>query len=275
MAAWMRAAPLLAALAYLALSQDSAKLGFTLVGPAVIQQRVNAAPRKLADRKTEIEALFREVGCDGDRLIEQPVRRSQAPNLVCTLAGETDSEIVVGGHFDSIELGMGAVDDWSGVVLLPSLYQSLKNTLRRHRFVFVGFAGEEQGLFGSREFVRQLGREEIRRIRAMINLECLGAGPPEVWARRANPHLLDAYAAVASAVHVEVRGMNVDDLGDDDSHAFLNAGVPVLTMHSLTRETWPILHSKRDTLTAIHPDDYYTTYRLAAAYLVYLDSTLE
>ena len=43
---------------------------------------------------------------------------------------------------------MGAVDDWSGAVMLPSVYQSLKSKARRDTFVFVAFAGEEGGLLG-------------------------------------------------------------------------------------------------------------------------------
>jgi hypothetical protein len=74
---------------------------------------------------------------------------------------------------------------------------------------------------------------------------------------------------------METRGVNVDGPGDDDSHSFFNARVPVLTIHSLTHETLPILHNKRDTLAAIHADDYYTAYRLVAAYLAYLDNDLE
>jgi hypothetical protein len=210
MARWMHAGPLVVALACLArafacLAQpaDSPKIVFDALRQAIVQQRLEAVPRKLADRKAALESLFHEAGCDADRFVEQAVPHSKAPNLVCTLPGETDSEIVVGGHLDSIELGMGVIDDWSGAVLLPSLYQSLKNTPRRHRFVFVGFAAEEPGLFGSREFVRKLGRDEIHRIRAMINLECLGVGQPEVWLSRADPRLSRAYAAVAGMLHVQ------------------------------------------------------------------------
>jgi hypothetical protein len=36
-----------------------------------------------------------------------------------------------------------------------------------------------------------------------------------------------------------------------------------------------LIHRPSDKVTAIHADDYYTTYRLAAAYLAYLDSELE
>ena len=271
----MRAGPLLAVLASTAPSSDFNHIEYRSVDAAIIERRLELVTRKLVDRKAALESLFDEVGCNADRFAEQPVRGSKAPNLVCTLPGETDNEIVVGGHFDSIETGMGAVDDWSGAVLLPSLYQRLASTRRRHRFVFVGFAAEEKGLVGSREFVRKLGRENIGRIRAMISLECLGVGPPKVWASRANPRLLDAYSLVANALHVQARGVNVDDVGDDDSHPFLDARVPVLTIHSLTRDTLRLIHTPHDRLDAIHAEDYYMAYRLAATYLAYLDSTLE
>jgi hypothetical protein len=176
----LRAAPLVVvALSCAAQPPVSKPAAFNVLGPDTIQERLNAVPRKLADRVTTLESIFHKAGCDGGDFREQPVPGSKAPNLICTLPGETDSEIVVGGHLDSIEAGMGAVDDWSGAVLLPSLYQSLNSLPRRHRFIFVGFAAEERGLLGSHEFATKLKREEIRRIHAMINLECLGLGPPE------------------------------------------------------------------------------------------------
>jgi aminopeptidase-like protein len=271
----MRAGPLLAVLACVASPSDTTPVHLEIVARPLVQQRLEAVPRKLADRKTALEASFQEVGCGQERFTEQRVPGSKAPNLVCTLAGTTESEIVVGGHLDSIESGMGAVDDWSGAALLPSLYQSLKATPRRHRFVFVGFAAEEVGLVGSHEFVKKLSPDELHRIHAMINLECLGLGPARVWASRADPALLDAYSKVASSLHLEALGMNVDGAGDDDSHPFLTAKVPVLTIHSLTHATLPILHNKRDNLTAINADDYYNSYRLVATYLAYLDGAIE
>jgi Iap family predicted aminopeptidase len=96
-----------------------------------------------------------------------------------------------------------------------------------------------------------------------------------VWVSRADKRLLNAYAMVATVLHVELLGMNVERVGDDDSHSFLRFGIPVLTIHSLTRETWHILHHASDNLSAIHPNDYYTAYRLAAAYLAYLDTAIE
>jgi hypothetical protein len=50
--------------------------------------------------------------------------------------------------------------------------------------------------------------------------------------------------------------------------------MPVICIHSVTQETIGILHSNRDNLSAINLDDYYTTYRLVAFYLEYLDLKL-
>jgi len=239
-----------------------------------IQKRLQSVPRKSAERREVLESLFREAGCQ-EQLKEQPVRHAPEPNVICTLRGTGAGEIVVGGHVDKVEQGTGAVDDWSGASLLPSLFQGLKDRPRRHTFVFVGFASEEVGLVGSTAYVRSLSPEARASTRAMLNLECLGLASPKVWASRADKGLLSAYMRVAAALKIPAEAVNVERLGDDDSHPFLNARIPVLTIHSVTTDNFPILHSQRDRLAAIHPGDYYASYKLAATLLVYLDSALE
>jgi hypothetical protein len=243
------------------------------VSPPVIQQRLENLSRNVAERRAILERLFREAGCDGPDIYTQKVPGSKEPNIVCTLPAATAeaATIVIGGHFDLVDTGSGAVDDWSGAVLLPSLYESLKRTPHKHAFTFVAFAAEEEGLFGSTEYVKKLSKTQKGGIRAMINLECLGLAPPKVWASRADKHLFAGYASVAKTLGMEVEVVNVDGAGDDDSRPFLNAKIPVLTVHSTTPENISILHSARDQLSEIHPADYYATYRLMAAYLAFLD----
>src|SRR5580698_3560331 len=98
----MHVGALIVALACMAQPANSPKIVFDSLEPAIIQQRLESVPRKLADRKATLESLFQEAGCEGDRLVEQPVPHSKAPNLICTFAGDSESEIVVGGHLDSI-----------------------------------------------------------------------------------------------------------------------------------------------------------------------------
>ena len=246
---------------------------------AAAQELVVARLHQLSDnvmkRQATLEALFRETGCDGDRLTTQQVPGSKASNVICTLPSDGPGTIVVGAHIDLVDRGSGAVDDWSGAALLPSLYQGLADKPRRHRFIFVGFAAEEVGLHGSKEYVKQLPKTDLAAIRAMVNLECLGLTPPKVWGTRADKQLLHYYIQTATILGQKPAAVNVERVGDDDSHSFLDAKIPVITFHSVTSETWPILHSQRDNLKAIDSGHYYAGYRLAALYLAYLDTVLD
>src|SRR5580765_6942487 len=89
-----------------------------------IERRLNAAEQNNAKREQKLRELFEESGCSGEYLAEKPVKHVKVPNVVCTLAGTTDSVIVVGGHFDFVDAGKGVVDNWSGCSMLPSLYLS-------------------------------------------------------------------------------------------------------------------------------------------------------
>lgn len=269
------AAPLLC-LALPAFAADAAKVDYDLVARALIQQRLERVTRKLADRRTTLQAMFQEAGCTGDRLTTQVVPHSKEPNVICTLPGEAAATIVVGGHYDLAERGMGAVDDWSGASLLPSLYQSLAGKPRKHRIVFVGFAAEERGLYGSREYVKKLSAEERAATRAMVNLECLGLNPPKVEHTRADKQLLDAYFRVVLSLDLQPAAVNFDErYFADDSHSFRDAKIPVISIHSITQDTLRVLHSPNDNVKAINPDYYYAAYRLAATYLAFIDGLLQ
>jgi Zn-dependent M28 family amino/carboxypeptidase len=247
------------------------KLEVQLVVERLVKTRLERGVVKPKQRQATILELFNDVGCAAE---EQSINKSAA-NVVCTLPGETDSIIVVGGHFDFVEQGKGIVDDWSGASLLPSLYQSLKSKPRRHTYVFVAFAAEERGLVGSSRYVKNLTTEQKAAIRAFVNLECLGLTPVKVWLRRSTPFLVAGLDEVARALHITLDAVNVDNVGDDDTHPFLTAHIPVLSIHSITPKTWRILHSGRDRLEAINFDDYYVAYKLVAYYLAYLDARTE
>lgn len=245
------------------------------VAPDVIAQRLQRLRSKDADRETELKTMFGEAGCPTDQVVEEIVRRKDPPNVICTLSGSTNSVIIVGAHFDHADEGMGAVDDWSGASLLPSLYQSLRQRPRKHTFIFVGFTDEEKGLVGSSLYVKHLTKEQLSAAKAVVNLECLGLTPTKVWASMANPKLLDDLIKVATTINVKLNGVNVERVGNDDTQAFRDHKVPVITIHSVTQETLPVLHSRRDNLGAINLDYLSESYRLVGTYLAYIDQTLD
>jgi hypothetical protein len=247
------------------------KLEVDLAVPLLVKTRLESGAVGRRERQATIRGLFSDAGCSAE---EQRVDRNSG-NVICTLPGETNSTIVVGGHFDFADHGKGIVDDWSGASLLPSLYQALKGRPRQHTYVFVAFAAEEQGLVGSTRYVKNLTTEQKTNIRAFVNLECLGLTPVKVWMHRSTPALVARLVEVAKAIEITVQGVNVDQVGDDDTHPFLSAHIPVISIHSVTQDTIGVLHSERDRVDAIHFDDYYTAYKLAAYYLAYLDVKTE
>ena len=255
----------------LALLMAALAVRFTTVPKADIQRRLLAFEDTNFKRELRLRSLFEEADCRGDNLTEQRVRNAQAPNVICTLPGNTGSVIVVGAHFDFVDRGRGVVDNWSGCSLLPSLFQSLKAIRRRHTFVFVGFTNEEKGLVGSKFYVHELGREARANISAMVNLDSLGLSPSKIDLERADKQLAEALAAVAGSFKLRLSVMNMRGAGRSDSDSFQEIKVPAITIHSVTTETLPILHTPRDQMDAIRLHDYYDTYLLIRAYLAYLD----
>jgi Zn-dependent M28 family amino/carboxypeptidase len=253
---------------------QSDSLEITPVKRAQVEARLRRVTKKNPEREIALLRLFEEAGCKGERLAEQRVKGSRQPNVICTSPGETSSVILAGGHFDAVERGLGAVDNWSGASLLPSLYEALATRVRRHTFVFVGFAAEEQGLVGSRFYVRQLKREQISSIRAMLNLDSVGLSGTKIWMNGSDRTLAGMLADVAAAMKAPLAGINIDRVGSTDSASFTAKKIPAVTLHSVTQDKLAILHSPKDNLNAIVLDDYYTTYRLVCAFLTYLDRKL-
>ena len=235
-------------------------------------QRLASAPLKNEDREQKLVDLFTAVGCKAEL---EPLPHSKFANVICILPGTSRDTMIIGGHFDKVERGKGIVDDWSGASMLPSLYQSLKSLSRRHTIVFIGFAEEEKGLIGSRYYVKEMTPEARSHAKEMINLECLGMNPTEVWASHSDTKLLNALAAVADEMKIPLSAVNVENVGTADSESFAEAKIPRTTIHSVDQKTLAVLHSDNDNMDAIHPDQYYESYRLIAAYLATVDSAFD
>jgi Zn-dependent M28 family amino/carboxypeptidase len=257
-------------------AETLARIHLRLQTRVVVEGHLKSISTRNSEREALIRRWFVEAGCKGANLSEQALDPKLPPNVICVLPGETREVIVVGAHTDKVdEFGDGVVDNWTGAVLLPGLFYSLGAQPRHHTLIFVGFSGEEKGLVGSRYYVDHLTREQRACIEGMVNFDSLGLGPTEVWASHADKALLDALASAAAASKLPVTTMNVDNLGTADSESFARYRIPRITLHSVTPQTWSILHSPYDRLAAIKMNDYYDSYRLIAEYLAYLDDALK
>ncbi len=79
-------------------------------------------------------------------------------NVLAEIAGtdRADEVVMLGAHFDSWHSGTGATDNAAGSAVMMEAIRILKSTgLRLRRTVRIGlWGGEEQGLLGSKEYVR-------------------------------------------------------------------------------------------------------------------------
>lgn len=248
---------------------------YSTVKEEVLQYRLKLAHPKNSERYVRLKSLLAESGCQGDAYREQAVKGSKEPNLICSVAGtgEQRRKIIVGAHFDAVG-GDGIVDNWSGAVLLPGLYDFLSHGQRRHDFEFVAFAAEEKGLWGSQAYLKAIGKEERRRIAAVVTMDSLGLTPTKCWTNGSTRELIIAASRVAEALRLDFRGVNVDGVGTTDSETFRHAGIPVLSLHSVTQATWGLINNKHDVWAAVSWRDYCDSYQLISALLAYLDQTL-
>jgi hypothetical protein len=107
----------------------------------------------------------------------------QTANVLATLKGTTNPELVyvVSSHYDSVAVGPGADDDTSGTSALLETARIMAAHPQPATIIFASFTGEEAGLLGSREFVRQAVANELNIVGALNN-DMVG------WA---NDHRLD------------------------------------------------------------------------------------
>lgn len=90
---------------------------------------------------------------------------------------DTSECIVIGAHYDAI--GEGANDNASGIVALLQIAEQLKDADLPFDVYFVGFGGEEQGLYGSQYFVNRFSLDykiPLNSIRVMFNIDSIANG---------------------------------------------------------------------------------------------------
>jgi hypothetical protein len=235
-------------------SPAAEEVRYTTLDRNIIESRLQKYAGNNKQREATLKQMFSDAGCDDQHLSEQPVKGSKNPNVICVLPGSSDKTLIVGAHFDRVRDGDGVVDNWSGASLLPSLYESIKATPRRHTYIFIGFTDEEEGLVGSSFYAHKMTEQQIVNTTAMVNMDTLGLAPTEIWGSHANQGLNSAIVYVAKKLNVPISSFDVEQLGAyADSESFARK-IPSITIHSVNGENWKahILHTSKDKYSAMH-----------------------
>jgi hypothetical protein len=182
----------------------------------------------------------------------------QAYNTVGEIRGsERPNEIVIlGAHLDSWDLATGATDNGAGVIAVLEAARILKATgVRPKRTIrFVLFSGEEEGLFGSQEYVFAHERE-LDRIQALLVLDN-GTGRITGMAVQGHDELRDLWGSMfAPIVSLGPLAVRSGIKTGTDHLAFIPYGVPGFNYDQLSRGYDQTHHSQVDDYNHTVPRD--------------------
>jgi hypothetical protein len=239
----------------------------TISTPEQIAEDFKAIPCKNEERLEAVKALFKKLGATESDLITE--KHKNVENLVVTLPGASEERIVVGAHYDKAADGCGAIDNWTGIVALAHLYKTLKDLSLKKTVLFVAFDKEERGMVGSQAMVKQISKDQAGQYCAMVNLDSLGMGAPQV-AHNLSSRKLETLAANL-AKEMELPFGNAEVPGISDSESFRQANIPAMTIHGLAGDWMRTIHHSTDQVKKVNTLSVYLCYRLALAVVVRIE----
>lgn len=225
-------------------------------------------PCKNKERLAAVKVLFEKQGAPASDITIDHFKN--VDNLVVIKRGATTEKIVVGAHYDKVENGCGAIDNWTGIVALAHLYRSLRDVPLKKTLVFVAFGREEEGLIGSRAMVGAIKKEELSQYCSMVNIDSLGLGPLQVPDNMSSDKLGELAVKVALKMKVPLSRIILEN-SDSDSSSFKEKKVPALTISGLNNNWRSVMHSSNDRPPMVNPASVYIGYRLALALLAHLE----
>ncbi len=219
-----------------------------------------------SDRLLETKKLFKLVG-GRDAEIQSG---DGVENVVLSLKGESEDTIFVGAHYDKTTLGCGAIDNWTGVVIVANLYKSLANERNKKSYKFVAFGKEERGLLGSKAFVESISKDERSKQCAMVNFDSFGFS--DLWALESisDNKLIDLGREIAKRRRVQFSIKNFKG-ASSDSRPFRDVGIPAITLSGLNDSWKDYLHKDGDQLKNLDAEKVYQNYLFALDYLREID----
>jgi len=151
--------------------------------------------------------------------------RMSGQNIVVTLKGSESRTIVIGAHYDRVNVGRGAVDNGAACAALIELVAAVRAApLQRPTLQVVFFDREENGLVGSRAFF-----SGARRVDYAVNMDVFAYGD-SIFATTSHPNgaLLKSLRTAGDAMGVPVRDVPRNSYPASDHITMMAAGIETL-----------------------------------------------
>jgi len=235
------------------------------ITPAAADAILQSVGRSVRSFQEEMDRQLatRSADTGTELLMEMVARRldATASNVLALWPGSDpalrEETIILGAHHDhfGIQAGLifpGADDNASGTAVVLEIARVLATTGSRPKrsLLFLSFAGEEQGLLGSRFYVAH-PRYPLSAAKAMINVDHAGVGNGHIVVGLAKLEKAAAQAAaekVAAGDKMELYGL----FPGGDHVPFAEAGLPTAAI--VTAGSHPDFHQPTDTPEKINPE---------------------
>ena len=234
-----------------------------LATESVITEQVKSIGCRLDDRLDAVKELFSKQGAKDVDI--KYVGKKNKKSLVVTVPGNEDV-IVIGAHFDAVNEGCGVIDNWSGIVIIANMYRSIRHFETKKTIRFIAFGGEEEGLKGSKNYVKSLKREGRKSICAMLNFDSFGLAYPQIDLNGADRGLVKIAEKSAKVLKIPLNKARIRG-GTSDHASFAQFGIPVIAFHGLSEGFWSIIHTSKDKFETVKPRSVYLGYRFGLKFL--------
>jgi carboxypeptidase Q len=191
-------------------------------------------------------------------------------NTVAELPGgdRADEVIILGGHIDSWDLGTGATDNGTGIMAVLEAARALKavGAKPRRTIRFVLFSGEEEGLHGSRAYVKA-HEKEMAKISGVL-VHDAGTGRVKSIGLQGRYDLREMMDRVVEPFKeaVDLEELSMRTMMGTDHLSFLPFGVPAFAVVQDEAEYRKTHHTESDTFDKVYPDEINQGAKVLAAW---------
>jgi Zn-dependent M28 family amino/carboxypeptidase len=219
-------------------------------------------------RLDAVKDLFRKNGAQESAVSVEDLGKVR--NLIVKKQGKTDETVIVGAHFDKVDDGCGAIDNWSGIVVLANLYRSMRESETQKTYLFVAFGKEERGLIGSEAMASKIPKEERKNYCAMVNFDSFGFTYPQALQNVSDKPLIALAKEISDAMKIPFGDAGID-IASADSFPFKTRKIPAISFHGLSNNWMSYLHTSSDKLSNVNTQSVYIGYRHGLAFLSKVD----
>jgi Zn-dependent M28 family amino/carboxypeptidase len=236
-----------------------------------ITESVKLLPCKKEERLEAVKKLFAKMGAKENEIAVEKFDSDKISNVVVRKKGKTDETIVLGAHYDRVDAGCGAMDNWTGVVVLAHIYKTLSRMETEKSFIFVAFDQEEKGLAGSEAMAKAIPKQERSKYCSMLNFDSFGLAAPMALANASSSKMLSLAKKLGDENKFKFVDITVPG-ASSDSASFKSRDIPAITLSGLDGSFVNYMHSKNDQLESINMKSVYFGYRFGLIFAAKLDS---